>query len=330
MFSIPHPGNFESLVDIIYEIKKYRKNANKKDKFEVYLGYADFIGTGRATLYKPAIEDIKRQVEYAHRHKVKFEIAINSACMGSLHLTSKGIDHIKRLFDILSNINVDSITLADPYLIDLANDCGLKVNVSCIALVDSPQKAEFYDSKGVYAITLDSSINRHFDIIENIKDSVSCKLKILVNEACLYKCPMRVQHFNFFSHANMQNIPVLDDYYYNRCINMRVRDKELVIKSPFIRPEDLKEYNKLVNIYKLSGRSHPIGWIKRVLNAYFYGNYDGNLMEILDCPRELESHYFIDNKLLDGAIEKWKTCDKFCNGCNYCKDLAEKIIAVKK
>ena len=341
MFSIPHPGNFESLVAIINEIKKYRKNSKnskngkknltfKKDKFEVYLGYADFIGTGRATLYRPAIDDIKRQVEYAHKNKVRFEIAINSACMGALHLTPKGIDYIKNLFNIFADINIDSITLADPYLIDLANDCGLKVNVSCISLVDSPQKAEFYDSKEVYAITLDSSINRHFDNIENIRDSVSCKLKILVNEACLYKCPMRAQHFNFFSHANMQNIPVLDDYYYNRCINMRVRDKELIIKSPFIRPEDLKEYDKLVDIYKLSGRSHPIGWIKRVLNAYLNRNYDGNLMEILDCPRELESHYYIDNKLLGGAIEKWKTCDKFCNKCNYCKNLAENVIAVKK
>ncbi len=339
MFSIPHPGNFESLVAIITEIKKYRKNTKhgknknltfKKDKFEVYMGYSDFIGTGRATLYKASINDIEKQVMYAHKNKIRFEIAINSACMGALHLTPKGIEYIKNLFKIFADINIDSITLADPYLIDLANDCGLKVNVSCISMVDSPQKAEFYDSKEVYAITLDSSINRHFDIIENIRDSVSCKLKILVNEACLYKCPMRTQHFNFFSHANMQNIPVLDDYYYNKCINMRVRNKELIIKSPFIRPEDLKEYDKLVDIYKISGRSHPIGWIIRVLNAYLYRNYNGNLMELLDCPRELESHYYIDNKLLDGAIDKWKICDKFCNKCDYCKNLAENVIAVKK
>jgi len=327
MFSIPHPGNFESLRILIDEIKKHK---NKKEKFEVYMGYADFIGTGRATLYKPLIEDIKEQVTYAHKNKVKFEVAINASCLGGMHLTPKGINLIKWTFEKFAEIGVDSITLADPYLIDLAHDCGLKVTVSCIAMVDSPQKAEFYDEKEVYAICLDSSINRHFDILENIRETVSCKLKILVNEACLYKCPMRIQHFNFFSHANSSNIPVLDDYYYNRCIAMRIKNKELIIKSPFIRPEDLMHYKKLVDIFKISGRSHPIGWIKRVLNAYLNESWDGNLMEILDCPRELESHYYIDNKELDNVIEQWKRCDKFCNRCNFCKELSEKVVKVRQ
>jgi collagenase-like PrtC family protease len=89
-------------------------------------------------------------------------------------------------------------------------------------------------------------------------------------------------------------------------------------------------YKKLVDIFKISGRSHPIGWIKRVLNAYLNESWDGNLMEILDCPRELESHYYIDNKELDNVIEQWKRCDKFCNRCNFCKELSEKVVKVRQ
>jgi len=331
LFSIPHPGNFESLKIIVDEIKKAKKinKKLKRESFEVYVGFPEFVGTGRATLYKPNFEDLAKQVNYAKKHNIRFEVVINASCIGGMHLTPKGINYINWIFSQLKNIGVDSVALSDPYLVDLAKNNGLEVNVSCIALVDSLDKAMFWDEKEVYAITLDSSINRHFDVIQEIKENVSCKLKILVNEACLYKCPMRTQHFNFFSHANAQNIPALDDYYYNKCINLRVKKKELIIKSPFVRPEDLKHYKGLVDIFKISGRSHPIGWIKRVLNAYLNEKWEGNLMELLDCPRELEHFYYLDNKALNGAIEYWTSCNKLCSKCNFCRELADKALKVK-
>lgn len=43
---------------------------------------------------------------------------------------------------------------------------------------------------------------RDFEKLEAIRDATSGNLKLLVNEACLYQCPFRYAHFNFFSHAN--------------------------------------------------------------------------------------------------------------------------------
>ncbi|WP_457613862.1 peptidase U32 family protein [Methanocaldococcus sp.] len=331
MFSIPHPGDFESLKVIVNEIKKIKKydKRARKERFEIYLGFSEFIGTGRATLHKPNFEELEEQIRYAKKNNLRMEVVINASCLGGTHLTANGISYINWIFNQLRSIGVECVALSDPYLVDLAKNNDLDVNVSCIALVDCLDKALFWDEKEVYAITLDSSINRHFDIIQEIKDNVNCKLKILVNEACLYKCPMRTQHFNFFSHANAQNIPALDDYYYNKCINLRVKNKELIIKSPFIRPEDLTHYEKMIDIFKISGRSHPIGWIKRVLLAYLKRKWDGNLMELLDCPRELQHFFYLDNKMLNSAIKKWKSCNKRCSECNFCKDLAEKALKVK-
>ena len=96
MFSIPHPGNFESLKVIVDEINKLRKinKKLKKESFEVYVGFPEFVGTGRATLYKPNFEDLAKQVSYAKRNNIRFEVVINASCIGGVHLTPKGISYI--------------------------------------------------------------------------------------------------------------------------------------------------------------------------------------------------------------------------------------------
>jgi len=58
----------------------------------------------------------------------------------------------------------------------------------------------FFQEIGADAITLDTNINRDFDILSGIKEVSDCEQRLLVNEACLYKCPFRYSHFNLFSH----------------------------------------------------------------------------------------------------------------------------------
>jgi len=206
----------------------------------------------------------------------------------------------------------------------------MDVVVSVLSFVDSPQKAEFYEQLGATTIVIDPAVNRQFDKLEAIRDAVSCDLKLLVNEACLYQCPFRYAHFNFFSHANGPGPKpnVLDDYYYFKCLSLRINDSQQLIKSPWIRPEDLKEYRHITDTFKIGGRTQFINWILSAVDAYANESYEGNLIDLLDSIKDLKDHFFIPNNELNGAIEQWKRCDKVCHKCGYCKRLAEKIIRV--
>ncbi|MDG6242860.1 MAG: U32 family peptidase [Methanolobus sp.] len=320
---VPHAGHLEGLEELL---------SGSKNIHGIYMaGTPDYVGTGRTNLSAPGLEDIAEQTAYAHEMGVKMEIVLNSSCMGGQHLTAEGFNRINWYFTQLNNIGVDSITVAEPYFVEmLSREFDMEVVVSVLSFVDSPQKAEFYEGLGADTIVIDPVINRDFKKLEATKDAVSCDLKLLVNEGCLYQCPLRYAHFNFFSHANGPGpkLNVLDDYYYYKCLSMRINDPQQLIKSPWIRPEDLGEYEHITDIFKIGGRTHFPNWILNNVEAYANRSYDGNLMDLLDCPRDIRDLFYISNKELGGAISQWEQCNKVCNKCGYCNRLAEKIIKV--
>ncbi|WP_406659932.1 peptidase U32 family protein [Methanolobus sp. ZRKC3] len=320
---VPHVGHLEGLEGLL---------ENSDDIYAVYMaGNPDYVGTGRTNISAPGLEEISEQTEYAHDKGVKMEIVLNSSCMGGQHLTPQGYNKINWYFEQLNNIGIDSITVAEPYFVEmLARDFDMEVVVSVLSFVDSPQKAEFYEDLGADTIVIDPVVNRDFPKLEAIKESTSCNLKLLVNEGCLYQCPFRYAHFNFFSHANGPGpkLNVLDDYYYHKCLSLRINDPQQLIKSPWIRPEDLKEYRHITDTFKIGGRTHFVNWILNNVQAYSEESYDGNLMDLLDCPKDIRDLFHIPNKELEGAISQWKQCKKVCNKCGYCKRLTEKVVRV--
>ncbi len=330
---LPHPGHFSALKEIIAN----KESKGLKDVWEVYMaGSPEVMGSGRATLYAPLIEDIKEQTAYAHQHNVKLNIAMNASCFGGYHLTFEGYKVFKWYFNELNKAGVDGVTVAEPYLVELLRDFPMETVISCVAHVDSPQRAEFFEDLGADAITVDTNINRNFEVLEAITKAVHCDLRVIVNEGCLYKCPFRHAHFNLFSHitasslnARTQPLNTFGDYYFDKCISIRVRDPAQIIRSPWIRPEDMKEYEAIgVSDFKISGRANAVNWIINCMDAYSQGTFDGNLLELLDCPSELRYMFQIDNKRLDGSIKQWKNCKKICNECHYCDELTNKVLRV--
>jgi collagenase-like PrtC family protease len=319
---VPHAGHMEGLEALL---------GGPEDIYAVYMaGSPDYIGTGRTNLGSPTLEDIARQTDYAHDKNVKLEIILNSSCMGGQQLTPEGYRTVSWYFDRLNDIGVDSVTVADPYLVEMLGNYDMETVVSVLSFVDSPQKAVFYEELGADTIVVDPVVNRDFGKLEAIKDSVSCNLKLLVNEACLYQCPFRYAHFNFFSHVNGPGPKpnVLDDYYHYKCLSIRIRNPEQIIKSPWIRPEDIPEYLHITDTFKIGGRTHFTDWVLNNVRAYSAMHYDGNLMDLLDSVRDLREVFNIPNRELEGAIDQWKNCDKNCRKCGYCRKLAGKIIRV--
>jgi hypothetical protein len=58
------------------------------------------------------------------------------------------------------------------------------------------------------------------------------------------------------------------------CVPMVNKNKKLIFRVPFVRPEDLKYYDNLIDIYKLDTRSLSSDRIALMLNAYIEEKYE--------------------------------------------------------
>jgi len=329
---IPHPGHFEALKEII-EVKE-SEGLNEVE--EVYMGGSpEVMGSGRGVLHAPLIDEIREQTEYAHQHGIRMNIALNSPCTGGHHLTFEGYKMFEWYFGELNKAGVDGVIVAEPYLVELLREFPMKTIVSCLAYVDAPQRARLFEELGADVITVDTNINRHFSTLEAMVKAVNCDIKVIVNEGCLYRCPFRYSHYNLASHLSSLNQPktplFAPDFYFDKCINIRLRDPTQIIRSAWIRPEDLKEYEAIgINSFKLSGRTKAVNWIINCMRIYSRRSYEGNLLELLDCPQMLRYVFYLDNNKLEGCIEQWKSCNKHCHECGYCDELTAEVLTCIK
>ncbi len=329
---VPHPGHFEALKEII-EVKE-AEGLNEVD--EVFMGGSpEVMGSGRGVLHAPLIDEIREQTEYAHQHGIKMNVVMNSPCTGGHHLTFEGYKMFEWYFSELNKVGVDAVTVAEPYLAELLREFPMQTVVSCLSYVDAPQRAKFFEDLGADVITVDTNINRHFSLLEGMVKAVKCEIRLIVNEGCLYRCPFRYSHYNLASHLSSLNQPraplFAPDFYFDKCINIRLRDPTQIIKSAWIRPEDLKEYEAIgIKNFKLSGRTKTVNWIIDCMRIYSKRSFEGNLLELLDCPQMLRYMFYIENEKLAGSIEKWKSCKKICNECGYCGALTKEALTYLK
>ncbi|MCW7070879.1 MAG: U32 family peptidase [Methanophagales archaeon] len=331
---IPHPGHFAALQEIV-EVKEAEGLNEVK---EVFMGGSpEVMGSGRGVLHAPLVEEIREQTEYAHQHRLKMNIAMNSTCTGGHHLTFEGYKMFEWYFRALNEAGVDGVIVAEPYLVELLRDFPMKAVVSVLAYVDAPQSARFFEELGADVITVDTNINRHFGLLRAIVRAVDCDVRVIVNEGCLYRCPFRYSHYNLASHLSGLNQPrsplFAPDFYFDKCISIRLRDPSQIVRSPWIRPEDLAEYEALgIQGFKLSGRTKAVNWIIECIRAYSQRSFKGNLLELLDCPQMLRHMFYLDSEKLGraGCVERWKSCRKVCGECGFCERVTKEVLEVLK
>jgi collagenase-like PrtC family protease len=243
----------------------------------------------------------------------------------------------------LDDIEVDSVTVSLPYLIELIKQQfqRLKVQVSVICHVNNINLINFYESLGADVIVLDYMINRDFHLIRHIRDNTNCELEILANESCLFQCPFRSFHFNFMGHESqvMFHRNIESNYYLLKCSRIKLLNPKEFMMARWIRPEDIHEYERLgINRLKLSGRCASTSWLANVLKAYSQRKYEGDLINLLTGMRIIQARsnsnhsIMIDNSNLDGFLEYFKKgfCTSNCRTCEYCTQWAEKAVKVDR
>ena len=114
------------------------------------------VGSGRPVHQMSFIghDNIAQAIEAAHKYNKKFNVLMNAACLSNQEYTSEKRNEISDFLRWLTQIGVDMVTIANPYIIDMCRSKypELKISVSSFALVDSVESAKYYDRLGVSEI----------------------------------------------------------------------------------------------------------------------------------------------------------------------------------
>lgn len=294
----------------------------------------------------------EKYIELAHSAGLKFNYLLNAPCLNNMEWQEGTHRELVQHLEWLSNAKVDGVTVAIPYLLELIKTQfpHLRVEVSTIAHVNSVARAKFFESLGADSIMLDSNINRDFKLLRAIRSAVDCELGVLTNTSCLYQCPYEYYHNNTLGHAS-QNYNPLNGFYMDycvlHCVLSSISDTSQFIKARWIRPEDIHIYQEMgIDFFKIGGRAMPTKWIINAAMAYSSLHYQGNLYDILNnfSPKTSKAKsnlsstqittiaslpkVYIDNQALEGFIGffKKKDCLSGCSHCDYCQEIADKVV----
>lgn len=267
-------------------------NLSEVDEFYGKLD-SDILGGGRSSNISPYVskKTIQEEIQKIHSKGCRFNYLLNTTCLDNQELSIFFQKKVLRFLDWLTKINVDSVTVALVSVLKIIKNKypQLKISVSTMAQVDTPDKARFWEDLGAEKITLyEVSVNRNFELLKKIRKATNCKLQLIANNGCLHECPFTVNHGLLCSHASQKNHVskgFVIDFYRIFCSYLRIKDPVNFIRADWIRPEDIKCYEDLgIDSIKLVNRGMATDALKNIVNAYSNREYDGNLMDLFPSP----------------------------------------------
>ena len=335
----------------------------------------DYIGGGRPdnTLGDVDKEKFEKHVKKVRDAGIRFNYLLNGSCLSNNEQDKKWQKEFISFLKYLKKIGVNALTITNPYILMLVKKYfkdDFKVRISTFACIDSYTKAKYWEDLGADYLCVDFvKVNRDFKtlkyMVENLKKS---KIEILVTNSCLKNCPMIYTHTNSLSHAsNKDSNNNYQDWSLFYCQKKELEDISEYIKSPWVRPEDIRFYEDIgIEHFKITERDFPTSELVKRVKAYTDREYSGNLLDLiqghgvlegkklnnkknsinnrndlykeikrvrgLGVKREFDRHIYIDNKKLDNFIQFFvdNKCTGNCKDCGYCKKVSEKVIEKNK
>ncbi len=329
-FSVPYNDDPETLEEVF----KVKKLANNRIR-EIYLsGPQAYSGSGRV-MGEINLSQFLDVVDRVHREGLRVNLILNSTCEGSDWYSTSVLNRMTvYLEQVHKEHGVESVTIANPLLIKYVRKQfpDLEICASVLADIDCVQRAVIYSKCGANVITPDVNINRNLGLLKEIKKVTGAELKLMVNEGCLYKCPFRRFHFNYMSHRSKE-LGIEASHFFAHCHQVIHEDFSQILRSGWIRPEDTKKYGEITSFFKIVGRELPKSKVTRATRAYLEESWDGDLLDIVSSSLgffALKYGSYLDNKTLGkyGFFEKVTACGQNCSQCDYCEELARRLIRV--
>ncbi|MFC1846460.1 hypothetical protein ACFLYS_00165 [Chloroflexota bacterium] len=334
-FSAPYNDDPETLEEL-FKLNKLNKNKIR----EIYLsGPQKYFGSHRITP-EMDINGLIKIVARIHEEGIRANVVLNSTCEGiewySKEVVNSIMEYLRQMHE---EHGLEAVTIANPLYIKEARRRfpDMEICASVLGNVDCVQRAVLYNKLGANVITTDNNINRDLKLLKQIKEATGAELRLMLNEGCIYKCPLRRFHSNATSHLSKEiekkGVDISFGDFYGFCDQVIREDPSQILKSGWIRPEDTRKYSEITSFFKIVGRGDLKSKVVRATKAYLEESWHGDLLDILFTSLgsfTLTHGIYLDNESLGKYkfFEKITACDKNCPQCDYCEELAKKIISV--
>lgn len=333
--------------------------------------WLDPLGGGRMLLFLPRNDrkEVESFIAEAGNRGLGFNYLLNASCLDNLEFTRNGYKEIRRHLEWIEKSGAEMVTVTLPFLLEMIKRDfpGLKVCVSSFARVQNVQMAGYWEDLGADRIILPEIIARDFQALSLIRESVACELELIANHCCLYFCPLDLYHRNVVSHASQAGHACggfAADYCKLACQHLKLQRPAELIKSRWIRPEDVGVYEEIgIDCLKLVERFRDTWSLLQILDAYEQRSFPGNLTELLTLPKEgaymapnlelldrpdlidgdslqeilsvlrepFAPHLYIDNSRLRGFLDHFRKIDclrQDCKHCDYCDKVAGRVVTM--
>ena len=313
--------------------------AHKEDIQEVYFSW-DTMPSGRSIvglqqdLYPwEAAQRQREELAKIANAGIGLNLLLNANCYGGQSLARSFFQSTGDLVDFLQReMNLVSVTTTSPVIGRFLreNFPDLDIRASVNMEIGTPEGMDYLsDSFNSYYVKRE--LNRDMEAIRRLRqhaDETGKKLYMLANSGCLNNCSARQFHDNLVAHE--QEIAKADNAFtfHSACRNFLGKgdNKEEILRlSNWVRPEDLHNYEGLVDGVKIATRTspNPIS----ILEAYARGSYAGNILDLLE-PNYAALFYptVLNNRAFPEEYFNIRhNCKKNCASCGYCKKVYSQI-----
>lgn len=267
---------------------------------------------------------------------IKLDLLFNANCYGEEAMSEVLRGKVYSVIDFLEDNEVkpEVITTTSPAIAFMVRErypeieLKASVNIKISTVKGMQYVAHLFDS-----FCVAKECNRDIERLKNLKawaEENNKKLTMLANSGCMRDCSGQIFHDNMVAHEheiskqkNINFVPYMCWKY--------LEDKRnfvSVLQNTWVRPEDIINYEGLVDTVKLATRSHQLPGM--VIDAYARRMYSGNLLDLFEPGFGTAfAPYAIDSsKIPDDFWNKTVSCLKDCTKCSYCQKVLEDALVI--
>ncbi|OQA87313.1 MAG: hypothetical protein BWY31_00853 [Lentisphaerae bacterium ADurb.Bin242] len=295
------------------------------------------FGTSRGARDWSAQAELEEELSVLRGMGVKLDLLFNANCYGARAVGEDLRREVESVLSYLEELELlpEIVTTASPFIAWAVKAAfpSVETRASVNMRIDSVAAMEFLsDLFDSFHIRRD--LQRDPETVA--KFHAWCaghgkKLCMLANSGCLRCCPFQTFHDNLLGHdAEIAAHANVKEFHPHLCRKLYADKRNVLafLRSTWLRPEDLAEYEPFFDVVKLATRTHPNP--RMVLGAYASGHFSGNLFDLTEPGFSgTFAPYVMDNRQFPPEWKEVLHCKEMrdCTGegCGKCSKILERV-----
>ncbi len=264
---------------------------------------------------------------------MRLNLLFNASCHGEWAVSEALARHVSAQVGYLHDrFGLDVVTTCSPMIAAVVKDrfadiaTRASVNMRIGTIEAAAYVGAFFDE-----YLLQREYNRDLERLAAFKawcDQNGKRVELLANSGCMAFCSGQTFHDNLVSHETAASQIVSTEFDPVLCHHVYLDPDNWagILRSTWIRPEDLRHYEPYVDQVKLATRMHKDPAM--VIGAYAAGSFDGDLLDLLEPGHgPMLGGRRIDNARFPADwFATTSACHRACQTCTYCPQVLKTVL----